>query len=265
MIHAGAKNSRRGPNQPKTSLHRTAMTSVLANSTTTEILAAANTFRTERERLYNLRKGRKRQRPESSATATTSTATFNPLGVIIKRPTSIHVVDQSQYGKYGIISISDLGNKRPEFDAWCRHKEINVTTALKSKADLMRYFKDFIEDYNTASMPHEKFYDLHVYENKRQRLEQHKPKVMTNNESLMADDTIHKRQLQNQASSKAKIAAAYKSLTSVSDLKFNMEKLKAMKAQELLRARQKQAYSMQDTATLKKITRQLEPDEITNK
>jgi hypothetical protein len=177
------------------------------------------------------------------------------------RPKSKHVMDQSLYGKYGIIRESDLGNKRSEFDAWLRHKNVHVTTALTSKKETMKYFQDFIEDYNTASMPHEKFYDLEKYEKKRQRLEMGTPSApLSNEESLLADDILHKRQLTSRQIQKEKIAAAYKSLTSVSGLKFDRNKLEAMKAQELLRARQQQAYSMQDTETLKKITRKLEAD-----
>jgi hypothetical protein len=34
----------------------------------------------------------------------------------------------------------------------------------QSKRDVMTYFKDFIEDYNTATMPHEKYYNYEFWE-----------------------------------------------------------------------------------------------------
>ena len=67
---------------------------------------------------------------------------------------------------------------------------------------------------------------------------------------------MHKRQLADKARA-AKNAAAYKALTSV-----DKEKMKAMKEQDLLRARMKQAYSMQDKGELKRMQRRLDPNTI---
>ena len=220
----------------------------LQSSSTEEILTAASTFRFERERLYDLRKGKKRKRSTSSSPINITTTT--------NKSTSKHVMDQSNYGKHGIITQSDLGNKRPEFDAWIRHRKIDASK-LKTKADTMRYFKDFIEDYNTASLPHERFYDLHAYENKRQREEAMAKARGGSDQSgpMMADDALHKRQLAAKAKSE-KLTNAYKALNSL-----DKDKMADMKAQERLRARMKQAYSLQDKAALKRMTLKLETDE----
>ena len=37
---------------------------------------------------------------------------------------------------------------------------------------VMTYFKDFIEDYNTATMPHEKYYNYEAWEMNEYRKEQ---------------------------------------------------------------------------------------------
>ena len=234
---------------------------VLAASSMAEILEAATALRTERERLYSLRKGttsttntsKKRRRENQGPSLKTVSSSSSSSS-----SKSRHVVDQSNYGKFGIIQESDLGNRRQEFDAWLRdHKKIDPSTELKSKADTMRHFKDYMEDFNTASLPHEKYYDLHAYEYKRQRLEASQGRGRGTEVGLdRGDDAVHKRQLADKARAK-KVAEAYKALTSV-----DVEKMEAMKAQELLRARQKQAYSMQDKETLKKITRKLEADKV---
>jgi hypothetical protein len=232
------------------------MNSALANSTTQEIITATATLRAERERLYDLRKGKKRKRVDPSTSTSTSTSSSTSSSTGTKK--SQHVIDQSNYGKYGIIHESDLGNKRPEFDAWLRQKQVDVSSVLKTKADTMRYFKDFIEDYNTASLPHEKYYDLHAYEFKRQREEAAKLQggQSSSKQLRVSDDAMHKRQLADKARA-AKNAAAYKALTSV-----DKEKMKAMKEQDLLRARMKQAYSMQDKGELKRMQRRLDPNTI---
>jgi hypothetical protein len=232
-----------------------------------EILEAATALRTERERLYSIRKGtsttntskKRRRENQGPSLPTTSSSSSSSSSTTAAPSKSRHVVDQSDYGKYGIIHESDLGNRRQEFDAWLRdHKQVDPSSELKSKADTMRYFKDYMEDFNTASLPHEKYYDLHAYEFKRQRLEasQGRGRGAEDAGVDVCDDAIHKRQLANKARAQ-KVAEAYKALTSV-----DVAKMEAMKAQDLLRARQKQAYSMQDKETLKKITRKLEADKV---
>jgi len=68
-----------------------------------------------------------------------------------------------QWGKYGIISETDLYNKEQEFRAWLvEERKINPETT--SKEQTKKEFARFVEDYNTATLPHEKFYHMEAYE-----------------------------------------------------------------------------------------------------
>ncbi|KAJ9113778.1 hypothetical protein QFC20_001804 [Naganishia adeliensis] len=69
----------------------------------------------------------------------------------------------SQWGTYGIIDTSDQHNKEPEFRAWLvEERHVNPETLAKDKE--RKEFARFVEDYNTATLPHEKYYDMEKYE-----------------------------------------------------------------------------------------------------
>ncbi|XXQ29941.1 Uncharacterized protein PBTT_00395 [Plasmodiophora brassicae] len=71
-----------------------------------------------------------------------------------------------QWGKYGIIRTSDKFTKANEFNAWLADvKEVvREELSLKEEADL---FAQYTEDYNTATLPHKKYYDLARWEQKQ--------------------------------------------------------------------------------------------------
>ena len=67
-----------------------------------------------------------------------------------------------QYGKYGIIREANLATKVSEFQQWATEvKKVNVEALAKwEEKDL---FAEFMEDYNTGTLPHRKYYDLMAY------------------------------------------------------------------------------------------------------
>jgi len=69
----------------------------------------------------------------------------------------------SQWGKYGIISESDIFTKEPEFRAWLV-EERKMNPERMSKDQNKKEFARFVEDYNTATLPNEKFYNIEAYE-----------------------------------------------------------------------------------------------------
>ncbi|OSX61811.1 hypothetical protein POSPLADRAFT_1144440 [Postia placenta MAD-698-R-SB12] len=74
-----------------------------------------------------------------------------------------------QWGKYGLINDSDLYNKEQEFRAWLvEERKINPETI--SKEQTKKEFAQFVEDYNTATLPHEKFYHMEAYERRMSAL-----------------------------------------------------------------------------------------------
>ncbi|KAJ2913680.1 hypothetical protein MD484_g6730, partial [Candolleomyces efflorescens] len=75
----------------------------------------------------------------------------------------------SHWGKYGIISDVDIFSKTAEFHAWLvEERKTNPETISK---DLQRKeFARFVEDYNTATLPHEKYYNMEAYERRMNAL-----------------------------------------------------------------------------------------------
>jgi len=85
-----------------------------------------------------------------------------------KRKEKANVV---HWGKYGIISDTDIFRKDQEFRIWLvEERKINPETI--SKEQEKKEFARFVEDYNTASLPHEKYYNMEEYERRMSALRQ---------------------------------------------------------------------------------------------
>ncbi|KAF9222363.1 hypothetical protein BS17DRAFT_783599 [Gyrodon lividus] len=69
----------------------------------------------------------------------------------------------AHWGKHGIISDSDFYNKMQEFRIWLL-EERKLNPEALSKDQERKEFSVFVEDYNTATLPHEKYYHMEAYE-----------------------------------------------------------------------------------------------------
>ncbi|KAF9046498.1 hypothetical protein BJ165DRAFT_1472139 [Panaeolus papilionaceus] len=75
----------------------------------------------------------------------------------------------SNWGKYGLITEIDIFNKNQEFYTWLvEERKINPETV--SKDQQKKEFSRFVEDYNTATLPHEKYYNMEAYERRMSAL-----------------------------------------------------------------------------------------------
>jgi len=72
-------------------------------------------------------------------------------------------VAASQWGKYGVISESDIFTKEAEFRTWLV-EERKMNPERMSKDQNKKEFARFVEDYNTATLSNEKFYNIEAYE-----------------------------------------------------------------------------------------------------
>ncbi|KAK4687700.1 hypothetical protein P7C73_g2414, partial [Tremellales sp. Uapishka_1] len=69
----------------------------------------------------------------------------------------------AQWGLYGLISEADIVTKDSEFRTWLvEERTINPETISKDRS--RKEFAVFVEDYNTATLPHEKYYDMAKYD-----------------------------------------------------------------------------------------------------
>ncbi|CAA7261463.1 unnamed protein product [Cyclocybe aegerita] len=75
------------------------------------------------------------------------------------------------WGKYGIISDIDIFTKSQEFHTWLvEERKLNPETITKEQQK--KEFSRFVEDYNTATLPHEKYYNMEIYEQRMSALRQ---------------------------------------------------------------------------------------------
>ena len=66
------------------------------------------------------------------------------------------------WGARGIIRESDLHTKQEEFLAWLsEHKGVNQE--VLRPWELKEHFATYVEDFNTATLPHEKYYNMHAW------------------------------------------------------------------------------------------------------
>ncbi|TFY79919.1 hypothetical protein EWM64_g4093 [Hericium alpestre] len=68
-----------------------------------------------------------------------------------------------EWGKFGIISETDLYSKEQEFRAWLVEERM-MNPETMSKDQTKKEFLKFVEDFNTATLPNEKFYNMTAYD-----------------------------------------------------------------------------------------------------
>ncbi|KAG8772801.1 hypothetical protein FRC12_002880 [Ceratobasidium sp. 428] len=95
-----------------------------------------------------------------------------------------------QWGQYGIINESDLYNKDAEFRTWLV-EECKLNPETMSKDATKKQFAKFVEDYNTATLPHEKFYNIDAYERRMNLIRNGETLPINDSYDLSADLAAH--------------------------------------------------------------------------
>ena len=171
-----------------------------------------------------------------------------------KKP-KLGACDQNEFGKYGVVRESDYFRKRREFEAWCVEvKKLPAFTG--SKRELMELFNEFAEDYNTATMPDDKYYDLERWEleeyERRKRGERKAGGEMTafDDEAQVEAARRREREARDRANEEADARSAA--------ARMGEGKRQELKDLEILRQKQQQAYKRGDLDTVRAVDRQLE-------
>lgn len=160
------------------------------------------------------------------------------------------------FGKYGIIRESDAYAKRNEFILWALDVRKTDVENL-GKFEERDLFKDYMEDYNTGTLPHRKYYDLEAYERARaakaaakgEKLAAKKGSRLNDEEDLRQQRAEERQKLQEE-----RLAQAYR------DIKYT-DKAQEMRHQEMLRKQMDLAYRTGDRATAQRIQALLLPDD----
>jgi hypothetical protein len=158
------------------------------------------------------------------------------------------------FGQYGIIKASDFLKKQRSFQVWMAEvKGIQSFTGPRWEAN--NYFAEYCEDYNTATLPHIKYYDYDDWEMKEYRKKQQSETAkMSSSNTMLADEARHAEEMRQRATEKEK--AELDLLRST----MNVEKIQDMKRKAQLQSELAHAFKTGDIETQKKIQRKLEPD-----
>lgn len=69
----------------------------------------------------------------------------------------------ANYGKYGLLNLSDVFTRKVEFQAWLTEVKNKSLSDLNSENE-RKYLEEFIDKYNNAEFPSKKYYDIIKYQ-----------------------------------------------------------------------------------------------------
>lgn len=131
----------------------------------------------------------------------------------------------------------------------------------------MQHFKSYMEDFNTATMPHEKYYNYEAWEMaeyKRQQQEQHrKLTAQTDDDGGYATYNLNDEEIRKKELKKIKQDQENQEfLTLKQKMSSNKDVQESMRRQAQLNTELQQAFKRGDTATVKRLERILAPEEM---
>lgn len=166
----------------------------------------------------------------------------------------------NQFGKFGIIKVEDFFGKKPEFLLWAMEvkKENTDQMGQMMQRDL---FKEFVEDYNTATMPHKKYYNLQSWDNSQTAKRDKKSRGEAADEARQIALTSFDDELARKE--EFKHLQAKKHEQSINDevrkLRANKEKVNEMRHQDHLRVHMDMMNRSGNTDVADKIAKRLDP------
>ncbi|KAF0695025.1 Aste57867_14125 [Aphanomyces stellatus] len=155
-------------------------------------------------------------------------------------------VNQNEYGKYGIIRESDFHAKSVSFNVWLREVK-KIADFNGPKWEAMELFKEYMEDYNTATFPHEKYYDVEKYEMRKlskKGKKKRKADAVEDEEQLRRD--VQRRKLEER---KIELELTMQTM--------NREKIENMRHQEQLRTQMQLHYKAGNVEEARRLEQRL--------
>ncbi|KAG1676256.1 hypothetical protein FOA52_006474 [Chlamydomonas sp. UWO 241] len=160
------------------------------------------------------------------------------------------------FGKYGIIRETDANAKSAEFILWALEVRKRDVETIRGN-DEKELFRDYIEDYNTGTLPHRKYYNLEAYEKYKAAKAAAKGGPKKSEQRSSVDDEADLRRQRVLEAARIKEARQQDALAA---LKYG-DKAKDMKEQELLRLQMQTAYKTGNKALAEKLMARLAPDD----
>ena len=183
-------------------------------------------------------------------------------------------VNQNNYGKFGIIREDMYYQKQKEFEAYVIDVKKKPEILNQSKRDVMLAFSDYVEDYNTATLPHEKYYSYDSWEVKeytRKKLIDKNNQSISNQYLLDDDSNVDFNSFNDEAMKKkeAKLKMEYEKKLEFEAVKNRLLSSQTvrddMRRQEQLYGELSVAYKSNDADMIQKLGNQLKPDDALTK
>jgi len=161
------------------------------------------------------------------------------------------------FGMYGVIGQSDKYSKETEFHTYLREVKKEEPTMM-SRRDEDEFYKDFCEDYNTATMPSEKYYDMRKWEvQQRAKAEKQRKKMAddpNNVRTVFDDEEARRREYAKEDEQKRHRRTAEELMA------MNREKVGDMKRQDQLKREMTLHYQTNNMQEVDRIKKLLGPD-----
>mmetsp|Transcript_20434 Transcript_20434/g.70561 ORF Transcript_20434/g.70561 Transcript_20434/m.70561 type:complete len:250 (+) Transcript_20434:411-1160(+) len=170
-------------------------------------------------------------------------------------------IDQDQWGKHGVLREADYFRKTREFELWLNDVK-RIPSFSGSKRELMELFLSYAEDYNTVTLPHEKYIDLdkwEVEERDRAARGEKKRKKGTVQTEFNDEDEVRaqRRKIRDAAEEKAE---AEEIRRAAQKLEKQQGKVEFLREQEQLKEERAQAYKRGDLEKVKQLEKKLNPN-----
>mmetsp|Transcript_6088 Transcript_6088/g.8776 ORF Transcript_6088/g.8776 Transcript_6088/m.8776 type:complete len:313 (-) Transcript_6088:121-1059(-) len=159
------------------------------------------------------------------------------------------------FGKYGIIKETDFYSKQRDFEAWMTEIK-NIPSFTGPKWELMNYFREFAEDYNTATLPHEKFYNYEKWEIEDYERKKAEAAAAGGATGAKSDEWRHMEEMKKKQEEKRK-----EELDRIRG-SMNQDKVAEMKRQQLMKHEMAMAFKTGDQEKVKRLQKRLEPEDV---
>ncbi|GMH84225.1 hypothetical protein TL16_g09856 [Triparma laevis f. inornata] len=105
---------------------------------------------------------------------------------------------KNTFGSRGIVKNNEYNKYQRSFEAWMGEVK-KIPSFTGAKWELQEYFKEFAEDFNTCSFPHEKFYNYDKWEMEDY---QRKQSDVTGGSGMVSDEARHREEMAKKEAAK---------------------------------------------------------------
>jgi len=172
-----------------------------------------------------------------------------------------------QWGKYGIIKEDQMYEKQEEFLAWLSEVK-GVPQEACSQRDLKEHFSTYVEDYNTATLPDEKYYSLRTWYLKeqarkaREGADAQASAAATFERTTFDDEAARKAELARERAKRSEATTALMA-KAMRESKGSSALMEDMRQQEEARRLMQVAYKTGDESKAREMALRLDPNHVT--